>query len=456
MPSEKDKKICLIGAGLVGALLAILLAEEGFSVDVYEKRKDPRTDTTVRGRSISLSLSDRGWSALRQVGLEDMIRKTTYPAHGRIVHQKEAATYSQNYGDGSQAIWTVNRNYLNSVLIEKAAATGRATFFFEHSFEDLNEKTSEIIFPGPSPKEKIKKSYDHIIGVDGVFSAVRKDLSEKKLWNFESSLLDFGYKELSIPRDAQGKHILTANHLHVWPRKNSTLVAFPTIEGDFVTNLFLPLAGEDSLASINAPELLMEFFKREYADVIPLMPDLEKEFFSNPNSTITQVKGGPWHYGDKVLLMGDSAHAVTPFYGMGMNVGFEDCIVFMELLKENDHDFGKTFASLGKVRKPNTDALFELSYKNFQSLSESPDPSYQEKWLLERRIWKLFPEQWTPTYVLIAFSETPLKEVPAIKEKQDHLLQELMVADPNVLDLTDEELKALFETTYSKSAFITS
>jgi kynurenine 3-monooxygenase len=231
--------------------------------------------------------------------------------------------------------------------------------------------------------------------------------------------------------------------VHIWHGKNSLLIAFPTNDNDFTSTLFLPLTGKDSLESLTTPEAIMAFFESEYNVVIPFMPNLVQDFFQNANSTITQVKGWPWHYEDKVLLMGDSAHAITPFYGMGMNIGFEDVTVFMDLLKKNKNDFGKTFAMLDILRKPNADAISDLSYKNFMSISQSPDPTYQEKWLLERRIWQLLPHLWTPTYVLICFSETPLKDVPAIKERQDRILNELVTTYPNAMNFSDKQ----FETT---------
>jgi kynurenine 3-monooxygenase len=190
----------------------------------------------------------------------------------------------------------------------------------------------------------------------------------------------------------------------------------------------------------------MSLFEREYKEVIPLMPTLEEDFFRNPSSTLTQVQGGPWHYEDKVLLIGDACHAVTPFYGMGMNIGFEDCIIFMNILKEKNYNFKESFIAFSRTRKPDTDAMTDLSYKNFKSIGESPDPAYHLKWLLERKIWKLLPKLWTPTYLLVAFSETPLSEVAKIKKRQDRILDEIIEARPEILRVPDKQLKNIAET----------
>lgn len=377
--------------------------------------------------------------------MEDFIRTKTDPAWGRMVHEADGITHAQDYGDGSQAIHTVNRNFLNTSLLDEAGKTGRVTFYFCHACTSIAEDAGEIVFTNSKTGESVRKRYDHIIAADGVFSAVRKDLEGKNILSFKSRILEHGYKEMRIPADPQGKHVLDDHRTHVWPRKNSVLLAFPTVEGNFAVNLFMPLVGPDSFESLTAKDSFMAFFKREYAEVFSLMPNLEEDFLRNPVSTLTQVQGEPWNYKDKILIMGDAAHAITPFYGMGMNIGFEDCTVFMDLLESVNYDFGKAFAAFGVMRKPDTDAMTDLSYENFKGINESLDPLYYEKWLLERRIWRLIPERWIPSYVLIAFSSVQLREVPEVKEKQDGILKHLMMENPRILELGDEELRVIAE-----------
>ncbi len=444
-----EKKICIIGSGLVGALLATLLAEAGFGVDVYEKRNDPRKMNGGEGRTIALSLSDRGWKALRYAGLEKTIRLNTNPAYGRRIHTGNGEDQIQKYGSGSEAIHTVNRSYLNTVLIERALETKKVNFFFSYVCEDIKQDTGEIIFTINGTGEKLSRKYDHIFGADGMFSVVRKSFTDKNLFKFDESKLEVGYKEMRIPADRNGNSVLEKNLVHVWPRKNSMFISFPTKAGEFVSTLFMPVAGEDSLESISDPAALKNFLTREYPEIIKLVPDFEEQFFKNPSSQLFQVKGGPWHYKDKILLIGDSCHAITPFYGMGMNIGFEDCTVLLDLLRKNSFNFEKVFAEFGTLRKPDTDAMTELSLNNLKSINESPDPDYQTKWLIERRIWELFPKLWTPAYVLIAFSHVALSKVAQIKKQQDGIVNELVVKYPSILDFTDKELKMVFKPVFA-------
>lgn len=439
---NKDKKICIVGAGLVGTLLSIFLSKSGFNVDVYEKRADPRTDIINRGRSIALSLSERGWNALRQVGLEEIIRPNTKATPGRVVHRVDGSEHYQEYGDGSQAINTINRSYLNSILIEEAIKTNRVNFFYQHTFTEMNEESGEITF-GDSLEHRVVKKYDHVFAVDGCFSAVRRSLEKKKIWSFEEHTFDFGFKELSFVVNTENNKKIPCGSVHVWPRKNSVLVTLPTFDDKFISTLFFPTTGEDSFETLNDSKKFKDFFVRECSDAVQSMPNIEDDFNNNPASNLTQIKGGPWNYKDKVLLLGDAAHATTPFYAMGMNTGFEDCSVFISLLKTNDFDFSKTFTQFAETRKPDADAMTQLSYENFKSLKESPDCNYEIKWILERKIWKLMPNLWTPTYVLITATNRPLREIPAIKKRQNSILDKLVGENPGILDVSDMELVSL-------------
>jgi kynurenine 3-monooxygenase len=285
----------------------------------------------------------------------------------------------------------------------------------------------------------VHAKYDHVIGADGIFSKVCDVLSEKNLVAFDRTTLPYGYKELTIPPTDQGEYALPNHHVHVWSRQCAVLIALPTREKSFVATLFFPLSGHDSIELLSTPDALNDFFDLTFHGAREHMPNLAEDFFQNPTSKITYLKGGPWHFEDKVLLIGDAAHAITPFYAMGMNVGFEDSTILMEILEEYGFDFGKAFAAFSERRKPDTDAIADLSLKNLTSISESPDPRYHFKWELERRIWDLLPEDWTPAYVQIAFTHAPIASAIRLIEKQDKVLKALMQM-PDIETIDDETL----------------
>ncbi len=442
MESKKntDKSICIVGSGLVGTMLSVFLGKAGYKVDVYEKRSDPRVENITRGRTIGLSLSKRGWDALSKIGLEEVIRANTKATNSRAVHIG-SCVHNQNYGDGKQAIWTINRNFLNTTLLDTAQRTNSVNLYFNHTFKELDELTGEITFEDSVSNNSIVRKYDHIIAADGAFSSVRRFLEKKGIWKFDENVLDLKFKEFSFCEDAEGKNLSPDNVVHVWPRKDSVLVTLPTHDGKFVSTLFFQTKGEVSVETLNCPSKYKAFFENECPDAAKYMTKIVEDFDNNPVSDLMQVKGGPWNYEDKVMLIGDACHSTTPFYAMGMNTGFEDCTVFMDLLQGNDFDIGKTIRQFTGARKPDADSMVNMSFENFKSLKESPDINFENKWILERRIWKLLPTLWTPVYVLISLSNTPFREIPAIKKRQNLILDKLISNNPEAVSLSDEDLK---------------
>src|SRR5512141_2268333 len=127
MPRDK---ITLIGAGLVGALLATLLAQRGFAVEVFERRPDPRKAGFLGGRSINLALAERGWHGLRVAGLERQMQPLAVMMRGRMVHHLDGHTELLRYGrDDSEVIWSVSRGALNMMLLDAAEAAGATIAF---------------------------------------------------------------------------------------------------------------------------------------------------------------------------------------------------------------------------------------------------------------------------------------------------------------------------------------
>nr|BFE80867.1 hypothetical protein GCM10020093_034680 [Planobispora longispora] len=84
----------IVGAGLVGCLLACFLARRGHAVTVYERRPDPREENAGRSRSINLAISERGIDALRRVGLDETVLKAALPMPGRMMHAPTARSAS--------------------------------------------------------------------------------------------------------------------------------------------------------------------------------------------------------------------------------------------------------------------------------------------------------------------------------------------------------------------------
>ncbi len=426
MKKNSEHQFCIIGAGLAGTLFSIYLANRGISSDLFDKRLDMRKTQISEGRSIVMSLSERGWSALKDVGLEEEIKKISIAKYARYVHHIDGSGSVQNYGDGDEAVYSINRKMLNSVLLNKAESTGLVNLHFNYRFQEMDIEKNEITFFDILNQKMITKKYTHIISADGIFSKVRDELT--KIKNLPAGITRHGYvyKELIIPPTDDNSWALHQNYIHVWPRKNCFFIAMPNYNRTLTCTLFYPASGLPGVNIQNDSEEVLNFFKNNFSEVVPLVPNLTDEFLNKKISEMYSVKTDTWYYKDKVLIMGDAAHAIVPFYGMGMNVAFEDCKVLNDLIDEYNYDWGKIFSEFYSRRKPEADGIAELSFNNLRNLEHSIDEDFDIKWKLERKIWDLYPDKWMPVYTMVAFSHIPFPKIIEIGSKQNQIMYNLL------------------------------
>lgn len=423
------KKITIAGAGLVGSLLSIYLAKRGHSVSLHERRHDMRKGTAGVGRSINLALSDRGLLALEKVGLADTIKTIAIPMHGRYIHNHDGSTAFQPYGREGQYINSVSRGDLNKLLMDAAEQSG-VEIIFDQKCEHINFNSNSITF---TSGEGVKSDHvaDIIFGADGAFAATRlqHQLQHEK-FDYQQFYIDCGYKELTIPPTSAGDFALEANALHIWPRKDFMLIALPNLDRSFTCTLFFPFEGEFSFASLNTPELVEDFFSRVFPDAFTLMPGLAGEFFSNPTSSLVTVKCYPWVRGGKFALIGDAAHAIVPFFGQGMNCGFEDCRILDELIsKEEDENWDAILNAYQLSRKPDADAIADLAVANFIEMrSRTADPVFLLQKKIEAKLHAAYPSEWIPAYTMVTFSPG-IRYSEALRKgmEQERIMQQVML-----------------------------
>jgi len=397
------KNVMIIGAGLVGSLLSIYLARRGYKVAVYERMPDMRKATIVAGRSINLALSDRGIKALTEVGIMEEIRSIAVPMHGRLIHHTDGSTAFQAYGQEGQFINSVSRAALNSKLMSYAEKNGVA-FFFDHKCDTINWEDNEVVFKTTTAQIKVKA--DIIFGSDGAYSAARLSyLLQHDRFQYSQSYIDYGYKELHIPAGNNGSFLIEKNALHIWPRGNYMLIALPNDDGSFTSTLFFPYKGDPSFETLDKKEKVKTFFAQTFADVTQLMPTLGNDFFSNPASSLVTVSCFPWIRNDQFALIGDAAHAIVPFFGQGMNCGFEDCSVLNVLIEKHSDDWGMILPEYQKLRKPDADAIAEMALNNFIEMRDKvADPTFLLQKKIEANFSKKYPGKWIPSYSQVTFS----------------------------------------------------
>ena len=406
---EKKEKILIVGAGLCGSLLALRMAQRGYQVLVYESRSDLRKSDISAGRSINLSLSDRGLKALRMVGVEKKARELCIPMRGRLMHDANSNIFESNYsGRDGEHINSISRGNLNSLLLSEAESHPNVKIIFDTKCLEINIKTKIATFESKFSKQQFQVEANVIFGTDGAGSSLRKSYENQfPEFSVTQNFLTHGYKELEIPSDINGHHMISKDHLHIWPRGDYMLIALPNKDGSFTVTLFLSYSeGEYNFDNLVSEKKIIEFFKKDFPDTLALIPDVLKEFENNPTGKLGTVKCYPWAYKGNTLLLGDSAHAIVPFYGQGMNASFEDVYVLDSVLNQFEGNWSMVFSEFQKQRKIDTDAIADLAIDNyFEMRDHVANPLFKEKRIVEMNLEKFFPKQYFSKYSLVTFNE---------------------------------------------------
>jgi kynurenine 3-monooxygenase len=412
--------VAVVGAGLTGSLLACYLGRRGYRVDVYERRSDPRVTGAERGRSINLALSERGIDALRRIGLADEVLADALPMRGRMVHPLGAEPNFQPYSiSGDRAINSIGRGALNDALLDAASATPGVTLHFDHPLTELDPETGTLGFADGSQAKA-----DIVLGADGAGSATRGLLLAYAGDAFEEtvSFLDYGYKELTIPaRD--GEFALDPGALHIWPRGTSMMIALPNPDGSFTGTLFWPNGGAGSFASLGSPAAIERHFRRNYPDLLELIPGLADDYRHNPVGLLGTVKCGPWQMLGRVALIGDAAHAIVPFYGQGANAAFEDVVELDRCLDATGDDWQAALPLYEEGRRENSEAIAEMALANFVEMRDKvADPLFKLGKRVEHTLERWLPGVYVSRYELVSFSTTPYKTVRRRVRRQHQVL----------------------------------
>ncbi len=422
------KRVIIAGGGLTGGLMAKYLGLAGHDVQLFERRDDIRQATLVRGRSINLAVSTRGLTALNEVGLRDKVLEQAVPMRGRMMHAKDGQLTFQPYSkDPEDCIQSISRGGLNQLLVTEAGLHENVSLHFNHRCVDLDPEAGKAFFLHEKSGEITEVEGDLVIGADGAFSAVRSRLQRTDRFDYSQSYLDSGYLELHIPATAEGDFKMEKNALHIWPRGRFMMIALPNDDGTFTVTCFWPLEGENSFSRLTKEGEVSAYFKEWFADAVPMMPDLVQDYLAARPSSLVTVRCDPWAVG-KVVLVGDSAHAIVPFYGQGMNAGFEDCRVLNRLLEQNRQNWSGAIEEYAKVRKPNGDAIATLAINNFYEMRDHvASPVFLLRKKFEHFLHKFFPGLYMPLYSMVSFSNTPYSEAIRRSQRQDRIVSSALI-----------------------------
>lgn len=440
----QSKHIGIIGAGLVGSLLSIYLARRGYQVSVFERREDVRKNEADEGRSINLALSTRGLRALKEVGLAEEIKQMAIPMHGRMMHGQDGELTFLAYGRQGQFINSISRSGLNEILIDKAQQTNVA-FNFNHRCTKVNLEETAVTFEQAGQANQTI-TFDHVVGADGAFSAVRSAMQITERYDYSQRYLEHGYKELHIPPTLTGDFVMEKNTLHIWPRESFMMIALPNPDGSFTCTLFLPHEGPVSFGALSDDQQLLSFFNDAFPDAVKYMPDLCSDYHTHPTGSLVTIQCFPW-LRNKTSLIGDAAHAIVPFYGQGMNAGFEDCRILNQLLDEYNDQWELALKAFQSQRKEDADAIAQLAIDNFIEMRDLvADPEFLLRKKIEARLHERYPERWIPLYSMVTFNDNMRYSQAWRKgQKQEKIMDEVMKTPDIASRWQDLDFRAIVE-----------
>ncbi|XP_063884132.1 kynurenine 3-monooxygenase-like [Scylla paramamosain] len=423
MAPKKAKTVAVVGAGLVGTLEACMMAKRGYEVHLYEYRQDIRQMEHVPGRSINLAMSVRGRTGLGAVGVEEQIvQRHGIAMKARMIHSLDGTTKSIPYNREGKCIFSVGRRFVNEVLLTRAEDFPNVTIHFNHKLEACDLERGEMTFTNTATGERVSTRADLMIGCDGAYSNVRKQMLKRAHFNYKQEYIPHGYMELCIPATPDGEFAMPPNYLHIWPRGNYMMIALPNQDRSWTVTLFMPF---EIFGTLTTPEELLSFFQTNYPDAIPLIgrEKLINDFFSNKPLPMISVKCSPYHVGNTSVIMGDAAHAMVPFYGQGMNCGMEDCVVLNEILDQYGDDLTKALPAYSKRRNPDAEAIVDLAMYNYVEMRDLVNsPFFLLRKKLDDFLSIILPGRWQPLYTMVTFSRRPYSSCIANKTWQDKVI----------------------------------
>lgn len=423
----------IFGAGPIGCCYALRLARAGWSVTVIEWRQMSECCKTS-GRSVNMVLGSKGWTMLKDLGYQTLIEQMVVPMVGRRIHDRftPGTTKDQPYGKPGQSLDSINRSDLNALLIKKVMVEKRVTIEFGIGYDPKYNKTENQILL--TDKRIINPlDYDLVIGADGINSAMREFFEKQSYTKGTKKSLKYGYIEIDFPASETGDYILPKGHLHIWPLGSTMLIALPNPDGTFTGGLFAPFEGENSFDSImeNGVE---KFYKENFPYITQLVPNIVTQHEKGKMSGLSEIRYDKWHHGNMVLV-GDAAHAVTPFLGQGMNFGMYLCGKFCDLLETNTVE-----NAINLYERFHTEAnlLADWSLGNFEEMANTDNLNLNLRKKIEARLEKECNE-FASFHSMVCFRNTDYPVIRDLTEKQNVAFTKVLQL-PNVNQCWETEL----------------
>jgi kynurenine 3-monooxygenase len=419
-----NKPIVIVGAGISGLTLSILLKAAKKEVIILEKRSPYRSDDKEDPRSFNLTITERGMKSFREIGLEAKVLEKVVPLESRVVHDPSSCICSQKkivqrYGSNKiDKIFSIKRSDLINIIFEEAKKNENAKILFDSDVTEIDKVNSTVTYRSKIDGKETVISYDFLIGADGAYSKVRNFLLTGEIVDLHINYFSWVYKKFTIS-SSEGKVLgMDPASLHVFPQKGALAVAIPNQDGSFSSIYCTDIKDLPDIKSEEAHKKMESKFMKDFPHLFHLSEKLRDTLKLSKISGLVDVNLSKWRYEDKIVLVGDAAHAVFPFYGQGMNSALQDCRLLVSLLSSKK-SMGDAFAEYESIQKESTNALSTLCKAHFHYLQEkSFSPLCQARRQIDSALGKFPFISWSSEYSLVAQTELPYNKVKAILRKQ--------------------------------------
>ena len=377
------------------------------------------------GRTINLNVSYRAKQSLRAVGMEEEILRNSVIMTAKMIHRTGKPSISIPFSKNGEVRNAVNRTTLHKTLLSEAEAYPNVSIYFQHNLIKIDFNTMTLTFvdsSGPTPKEVIVR-HDFIFGCDGAYSTVREQMKRHGRINVYQEYAYHGYKELLIPPTAEGKYALESDHLHLWGEDEYMAAGIPTLQNKIRISLFFPL---ESFSKFKTEQDVVTLFRKKFPEILALLGEekLAKEFLQNPANSVITVKCTPHHTSAGALLLGDSAHAMVPFLTQALNCGFEDCLVFSEILKTKRYDLFEAAKEYSHTRCADTNAICDLSNNLHAQAGINTTLVSRVKACIRSYLSILMPRTFMPLYAMVTFTRIPYATAVQWNSWQDRVVSQ--------------------------------
>jgi len=466
----------VVGGGPVGAAASVVLRRHGFDVHIFERFPDLRLQQLNARRSINLVLARRGLRLAESLGLRDSLLETAVPVYGRMVHTLDGNKSYQAYGREHECNYAIGRGTLNSFWLEEASKAG-VKLHFERMLENfsledgvatfassavpaasgVDKRNDVIVQQDKSGNLETIDGIDLLIGCDGAGSKMRTLLGPESL-GMEADFVNWGYKEINFPLSASSG--LSTESLHIWPRAKHMLMALANPDGSFTGTIYvdsesvrpdgsLPVLSEGPTFENSTDESkARSFFAEHYPDVLDRLGEGGlKDYRENTAGLLGNVRLDHYHCLGKrthAIMAGDACHAVVPFFGQGVQSGFEDVCVLDELLDKNGDggSLAEVATEYSRLRVRSCHALREMALDNMHEMGDRVgQESFRLKKEVEARLEAQMPHKYRSRYAQVCYSYNDYADVLEVGAVQDTFLNKMIegVSAADAVDMSKAE-----------------